>query len=84
MYKNRSLGSDMDKVLPTIKKKYILTEEKIRGLMGEGIVLLVSIFNKKVGMLEADSVYIKDELNLSFKEIARLMKRDYRTICRYI
>ncbi len=43
-------------------------------------VLPISIFNRKMGMLEAATLYMKDKLNLSFNEIARLLKRNYQTI----
>ena len=83
MVKNRNLDSNIDKVLSNVKKKYILTEEEVKEIIekreGE-IVLPISIFNKKLGMLEASSLYLKDKLNLSFKEIAQLLKRNYKTI----
>jgi len=83
MGKNRNLDSNIDKVLSNVKKKYILTEEEIKGIIekreGE-IVLPISIFNEKLGMLEASSLYLKDKLNLSFNDIAKLLKRDYKTI----
>jgi len=81
--KNRNLDSNIDKILSNIEKKYILTEEEIKGIIekreGE-IVIPISIFNEKLGMLEASSLYLKDELNLSFNDIAKLLKRDYKTI----
>ncbi len=40
----------------------------------------ISIFNKKIGMLESICLYLKDEMKLSFKEIANLLKRNYKTI----
>lgn len=83
MYKNRNLDIDMNRALSSIKKKYILTEEEVKELIGkkEGDILLpISIFNEKLGMLEAASLYLKDELRLSFKDTAKLLKRNYKTI----
>lgn len=83
MVKNRKLDSDISRILASIKKKYILTEDEIKDLLGKirgEIVLPISIFNEKLGMLEAASLYLKDELNLSFSEIAKLLKRNYKTI----
>ena len=82
--KNREKSfSDIDRVLSNIEKKYILTKEEIEELFkkreGE-IILPINIFNEKLGMLEAASLYLKDELNLSFNDIAQLLKRDYKTI----
>ncbi len=80
----KNKGSEhFDRLLPLIKEKYILTKEEIEDLFKkrEGqIVLPISIFNEKLGMLEAASLYMKDELNLSFNDIAKLLKRDYKTI----
>ena len=73
----------VDKMLSKATKKYILTEEEIEELIerrdGE-IVLPISIFSSKLGMLEAASLYLKDKLGLSFSDAARLLKRDYKTI----
>ncbi len=83
MDNNRKSSSDIDKALSSVKKKYILTREEVEELIqkrdGE-IVLPISLFNKGIGMLEATSLYLKDELNLSFNDIAKLLKRDYKTI----
>ncbi len=76
-------GIDIGKLLANIKKKYILTEDEIKELLGKirgDIVLPISIFNEKLGMLEAASLYLKDKVGLSFNEIAKLLKRDYKTI----
>ena len=36
--------------------------------------------NSFTGMQDSKGVYMKDKLKLSFTEIARLLKRDYKTI----
>ena len=85
MVKNRKSNSDINRTLSSLEKKYILTGDKINELMwkreGE-IILPVSIFNEKLGMLESASLYLKDELGLSFNQIAGLLKREYRTVLR--
>lgn len=40
----------------------------------------ISVFSEKTGMLESASLYLHDKKNLSFKQIALLLKRDYKTI----
>jgi len=83
MDKNRKLDRDIDRILDSVRKKHLFVEEEIKKLLKkdkEEIVLPVSIFNEKLGMLEAASLYLKDELNLSFNDIAKLLKRDYKTI----
>lgn len=81
--RDRFPSKDKSKLLSSITKKYILTEEEINELIEkrqEETVLPLSIFNEKLGMLESASLYLKDEKNLGFKEIAKLLKRDYKTI----
>ena len=69
-------------LLRNIQKRFNLSANEIIDLFKEekDIVLPISIFNEKLGMLEAASLYLKDELKLSFNEISRLLKRDYKTI----
>lgn len=46
-----------------------------------GYIVPVSIFSdRKLGPLEALVVYVRDSLNLSFKEMSIVLKRDYRTV----
>jgi hypothetical protein len=65
-----------------VKKKFNLSDEELLDLFQERneINLPISIFNDKLGMLESTSLYMKDKLNLSFNEIAKLLQRDYKTI----
>jgi len=83
MGKNREQGSDIGRILSDIKKKHALIEGEINELVEKTrseVMLPISIFNEKLGMLEAASLYLKDELKLSFNEIAKLLKRNYKTI----
>lgn len=76
-------SSDIDRIIDSVRKKNLLIENELKKLSEkkkEEIVLPASIFNDKLGMLEAASLYLKDELSLSFNEIAKLLKRDYKTI----
>jgi predicted DNA-binding protein (UPF0251 family) len=73
----------IDVLLSNLKKRYKLSTNEIIELFKEEskeIVIPVSIFSERLGMLEATSLYLKDELKLSFNEIANLVKRDYKTI----
>jgi len=73
----------IDVLLRNIQKRFNLSAEDVIGLFKEEekeIVLPISIFNEKLGMLESASLYLRDELKLSFKEISGLLKRDYKTI----
>jgi hypothetical protein len=45
------------------------------------MVVPLSVFsNRKVGPLEALSAYLHDEMKLKFSDIAKILKRDQRTI----
>lgn len=71
----------IDVLLSNIKKRFNLSAEEIIELFKEDeIKIPISIFDDKLGMLESISLYLKDELNLSFNQIARLLKRNYKTI----
>ena len=83
MEKKDILDRDIGKALSSIKKRHLLIENEISSLLvkkKEEITIPISIFNEKLGMLEASSLYLKDELNLSFNDISRLLKRNYKTI----
>ena len=59
-----------------INKKEIL--EIIRNL--EEIKIPISIFNKNLGALESLTKYMKENLNMTYKEISQELVRDERTI----
>ena len=68
-------------LLFNIKQRFNLSNKELIELSKEKQVFIpISIFNKELGMLESISLYLKDKLKLSFKEIAQLLKRDYKTI----
>jgi hypothetical protein len=71
---------NVEVLLSNIQRKFNLSTKELVDLSKEEIVLPISIFNDKLGMLEAASLYLRDTLKLSFKDIARLLKRDYKTI----
>jgi|WetSurMetagenome_2_1015567.scaffolds.fasta_scaffold602813_2 hypothetical protein len=73
----------VDLILSNIQKKFDLSAYELIDLFKEeekGMSVPVSIFSKETGMLESASLYMKDELKLSFNEISRLLKRNYKTI----
>lgn len=83
MGKGRKENSEIDRILNLIKEKNEAIESEIQKLAdkkAKQISIPVSVFNEKLGMLEAASLYLKDELDLSFNDIAKLLKRDYKTI----
>jgi len=73
----------IDLLLSNIQRKFDLSADELIELFKEEekeMSLPISIFTKETGMLESASLYLKDELKLSFNEISRLLKRDYKTI----
>lgn len=82
MPKKGELNSNYSRLLTQVHKKHALIEEEIKKVLDKPkeISIPLSVFNEKLGMLEAASLYLKDTLNLSFNEIANYLKRDYKTI----
>ncbi len=63
-----------------MKKKFSTEslESKVEDISFDG--LPTSIFNKELGTLESISKYMKENLGMSYKEIANELNRDQRTI----
>ena len=53
-------------------KKFVINPSKY--------VIPVSILKSKLSVLESIVAYLKDDVNISYQEIAVLLKRDHRTI----
>ena len=68
-YKIKKVFDEFKEITPEIIKKF---EEKIE--------VPVSIFSKKLSCLETVVKYLRENLNLSNKEIAKLIKRSEKTI----
>jgi len=68
-------------IISNVQTRFKLSPKEVVELAKpEEIVLPVSIFNSKLGMLEAACLYLRDKKKLSFKEIAKHLKRDYKTV----
>ncbi len=83
MSKKGQTDSDVNRIISKLKKKNAIIEDEIEKVLikrKEEISIPVSAFNEKLGMLEASSLYLRDKLNLSFNDIAKILKRDYKTI----
>lgn len=70
---DRTVWATYEKAQKKNNEKFILREEKY-------LVPCNAFLDRNLGPLEALSIYLHDELHLSFKEIARQLKRNYRTI----
>src|SRR3989344_704732 len=68
-------------IFEKLSEKYNVSKNEIKELINEREILIpVTIFNKRLGGLEAVTRYLKENLNMSYHEIAELLKRDDRTI----
>ena len=63
-----------------IKKKYNLNNKEISELIETRKEIPATIFSRKLGALEVVVKYLKENLNLSYGKIARVLCRDERTI----
>ena len=64
-----------------LKTKYGLSEDEILSKLKGEVSVPASIFtNTVLRPLEILCKYLKDELNLGYKETSQLLNRDYRTV----
>ncbi len=76
-----SKAIQLSKIVRELNERYGLDNEKIIQMIGfEQENVPVTIFNKKLGALEALCRYMKDYRGKSYSEIAKLLNRDQRTI----
>ena len=68
-------------IIEKVNKKYGINREELVGIINEEeINIPVSIFSKELGGLEAVVKYMKENLEMNYKEIADEINRDERTI----
>ena len=65
-----------------LKKKYRLTKKDIKSIIKEETRpnIPITIFSKKLGALESIVKYMKENLNMSYREIGKELERNERTI----
>jgi len=69
----------MKVIIKQISKKYKMSIKEVIKL-SEAMLIPTTIFSKKLGALESLVKYMKENLNMSYKEIADKLERDKRTI----
>ena len=69
-------------IIENIKEKYKFSRNELTEIIGakEEIKIPITIFSKNLGFLESLSKYMKENLNMNYSEIAKLLRRDERTI----
>jgi hypothetical protein len=71
----------IEKIISEIQEKYKITRKEIFELIDvKELKIPITIFNKNVGALESLTKYMKENLNMNYSQIAKLVKRDDRTI----
>ena len=73
--KNKELFREISK----IKQEYKLSDKDLLNLINKQILIPISIFFNS-SPLESLVKYLKENLNLNYNEIAKLLNRDQRTI----
>ncbi|MCK4521199.1 MAG: hypothetical protein KAU20_01405 [Nanoarchaeota archaeon] len=81
--KENKLLDESEAILNNIKRKYNIKEKQVIDILyqkGKYISIPVYVFATKLSPLESIVKYLKEELDLSFNEIAALLNRDSTTI----
>jgi len=63
-----------------VQEEYGIKRKEILSLIRKEIEIPITIFSKELGALEALVKYMKENLNMNYKEIANELGRDERTI----
>ena len=75
----------LSKVVEVFQKEFKVNMSEVLEMLKKGaapkeILIPVSVFNKKLGSLETVCKYMKENLGLTYHEIAKLLDRNQRTI----
>jgi len=72
----------LQKLIDELREKYSVGEKEILDIikLGEQMTIPITIFSKQLGGLEAVTKYLKENLGMTYSEIAREIGRDERTI----
>ncbi len=63
-----------------LKEKYKVSKKEILEVIKEELCIPVTIFSKKLGALESITKYMKENLNMNYREIGKELGRNERTI----
>ncbi|MCK4552814.1 hypothetical protein KAT80_01275 [Candidatus Pacearchaeota archaeon] len=69
-------------IIERLKKKYQINKKEILEIVrkNEKLNIPITIFSKELGALESLVKYMKENLNMTYKEVAEELNRDERTI----
>ncbi|MBW2980814.1 hypothetical protein KY360_05350 [Candidatus Woesearchaeota archaeon] len=67
-------------ILNRLKKKYDVSSTEVLSIIREEIMIPSTIFTKILSPLETDVKYLKENLDLDYSTIAKLLKRNRRAV----
>jgi len=67
-------------LIRAVQEEYGIKRREVLSLIRKDIEIPTEIFSKKLGALEVLTKYMKENLNMNYKEIAERLGRDERTI----
>ncbi|KKL21741.1 hypothetical protein LCGC14_2442390, partial [marine sediment metagenome] len=67
-------------LIRAIQEEYSIKRKEVLNLIRREINIPVAIFSKKLGALETITKYMKENLNMSYREIGKELERNERTI----
>ena len=75
-------NSELDIIVENLRKKGLSYSEIFEMMKEDNLdsIPIAILQNRKLGVLQSIVIYLKDEKKLSFHDIAKLLKRDDRTI----
>lgn len=71
---------ELSEILRKIKKKYNLTTVEVINKVEKRVIIPLNIFTKQLSPLETVTKYLKENLNLTNKQISNLLNRSKKTI----
>jgi len=73
---------EFDIIVENLRKKGLSYSEIFKLMQKDSVnsIPIEILQNRKLGALQSVTVYLKDEKKLGFNEIAKMLKRDNRTI----
>ena len=72
---------ELREIVEDINRRYNLTTQQLLKIAREEIYVPLVLFNdRRLGVLETLVKYMKENLSMSYAEIARMLNRDNRTI----
>ena len=75
-------NEEIDTIVENLRKKGFSYSEIFKLMQKDSLdsIPIEILKNRKLGMLQSVTVYLKDNKNLSFSKISKMLKRDNRTI----